>query len=96
MKNKSKKGKHTARKHRVRDDEDFQNQKEVTATKASIAAEEKAKAAAADYKKRWNQFDGSFHNDDGSQILPDGTPVNGVNKFATTNRYKKDDVEDQQ
>ena len=60
MKNKSKKGKHTARKHR--DDVDDQTQGELSA----IAAEEKAKAAAAEYKKRWNQFDGSFHNDDGS------------------------------
>jgi len=89
---KSKKGHHTSRKHRVKDDVDDQNKKELDA----IAADEKAKAAAIAYQKRWNQFDGSFHNDDGSQILPDGSHVRGVNKFVATNSHEEedDDVDD--
>ena len=40
------------------------------------------KQQKAEHDAKWNQFDGTFHLDDGSRQLKDGKVVGGVNKFA--------------
>ena len=52
------------------DRETIAKNKEIAARKAFEESER---------KRRWNEFDGSIHKDDGSRVLPDGSTVAGVN-----------------
>jgi len=65
------------------DDEEPQEEGETKAAKPKkvIVNEDKAMKKSmkdqkdkeeAEFKRRFNEFDGSFHNDDGSRTLPDG------------------------
>lgn len=91
MKNKSKKVKHHARKHR--DDVEDQQKGEMASAKKDAQDKENAAKLAfeeSERKRKWNQFDGSNHLDDGSRILPDGTTVSGVNyDLKLKNRHHK-------
>lgn len=89
---KSKKGHHTSRKHRVKDDVDDQHEGEMATVKKDFQDRETAaknKAIAdrlafeeSERQRKWNQFDGSIHQDDGSRVLPDGSIVKGVNNYV--------------
>ena len=65
-----------------KDDVEDQHEGEMAAVKKEFQDRETAARKAfeeSERKRRWNQFDGSIHQDDGSRVLPDGSSVAGVN-----------------
>ena len=57
------------------------NQKVREDIDAAVAAKAKKDAAEADAHRRFNPFEGVYHNYDGSRTHFDGSPLNGVNEW---------------
>lgn len=57
------------------------NQKVREDIDAAVAAKAKQDAAIADAQRRFNPFEGVYHNHDGTKTHFDGTPLNGVNEW---------------
>lgn len=57
------------------------NQKVREDTDAAVAAKAKKDAEIADAQRRFNPWEGVYHNNDGTRTHFDGTPLNGVNEW---------------
>lgn len=61
--------------------EAVQNEKGRQATDAANKAKAEKDAQIADAQKRFNPYEGYYHNNDGTKTHFDGTPLNGVNEW---------------